>query len=57
MVDGLPMVHVVNHAIQVLRQKEELATILHLLTVDLLVLDHPHIVSIVILSHVLVSFS
>lgn len=54
-VHGLHMVHVVNHVIQVLRQREELATILPLPTEDLHVLDLLHIASIVTLSHVLVS--
>jgi len=52
-VDGLRMVHAVNHVIQVLRQREELATTLHLLMVDHHVQDHLHIVSIVTLNHVL----
>jgi len=52
-VHGLCMVHAVNHVIQALRQRKELAIILLLLTVDLHVLDLIRIVSIVTLNHVL----
>ena len=56
-VNGLPTVHAVNHVVQVLRQEQEFVIILHLLTVDLHVLDHPQVVAVVTLSYVLVSSS